>query len=96
MLINEAADRYEFTSAWKNIKALKIGPFSLSEIEQLIECAPEEYKAYYITCFFTEMFTSEIDGLMWDNVDFTNKIILVRQSLVKGVLKGLKTDSSYL
>lgn len=100
MLINEAADRYEFTSAWKNIKALKIGrseidPFSLSEIEQLIECAPEEYKAYYITRFFTGMRTSEIDGLMWDNVDFKNKIILVRQSLVKGILKGLKTDSSY-
>lgn len=100
MLINEAADRYEFTSAWKNIKALKIGrseidPFSLSEIEQLIECAPEEYKAYYITRFFTGIRTCEIDGLMWDNVDFKNKIILVRQSLVKGVLKGLKTDSSY-
>jgi len=36
MLLNEAADRYEFTSPWKNIKALKIprtevNPFSLAD-----------------------------------------------------------------
>ena len=51
MLLNEAADRYEFTSPWKNIKALKIprtevNPFSLNEVERLIKTAPDDFKSY--------------------------------------------------
>ena len=48
MLLNEAADRYEFTTPWKNIKALKVprtevNPFSLDEVERLIKTAPEDF-----------------------------------------------------
>lgn len=99
MLLNEAADRYEFTSPWKNIKALKVprtevNPFSLSEVEQLIKTAPDEFKAYYIVRFFTGLRTGEIDGLFWEHVDLANKKIHIKQSLIKGKLSDVKTDGS--
>ncbi|MGY5612498.1 Arm DNA-binding domain-containing protein [Vibrio brasiliensis] len=100
VMLNEAADRYDFTSPWRNIKALKVGrtevdPFNLQEVELVIEHAPEKYKAYYTTRFFTGLRTSEIDGLMWKDVDLKNKTITVNQSLVRGELSDLKTDGSY-
>ncbi|MGL6314159.1 Arm DNA-binding domain-containing protein [Vibrio sp. WXL103] len=100
MILNEAADRYDFTPAWKNIKALKVGrtevdPFSLEEVERFLKHVDEEYLAYYITRFFTGMRTGEVDGLMWESVDLENKTITVSQSIVRGRLKGLKTDGSY-
>jgi integrase len=100
VMLNEAADRYDFTSPWRNIKALKVGrtevdPFNLQEVEQVIDNAPDNYKAYYITRFFTGLRTSEIDGLMWKDVDLDNKTITVNQSLVRGELSDLKTDGSY-
>ncbi|MCA2422284.1 MULTISPECIES: tyrosine-type recombinase/integrase [Vibrio] len=100
VMLNEAADRYDFTSPWRNIKALKVGrtevdPFNLHEVEQVIAHAPEDYKTYYITRFFTGLRTSEIDGLMWKDVDLSNKTITVNQSLVRGELSDLKTDGSY-
>lgn len=56
MMLNEAADRYEFTSPWKNIKALKVprtevDPFNLQEVEKIIQGAPKEFKNYYIIRF---------------------------------------------
>ena len=99
MLLNEAADRYEFTTPWKNIKALKVprtevSPFSLSEVERLIKIAPEDFKPYYIVRFFTGLRTGEIDGLHWDKVDLNKKQIYIDQSLVKGVMTEAKTDGS--
>ncbi|PKG40675.1 site-specific integrase [Psychromonas sp. Urea-02u-13] len=99
MLLNEAADRYEFTTPWKNIKALKVprtevNPFSLDEVERLIKTAPEGFKPYYIVRFFTGLRTGEIDGLHWDKVDLDKKQIYIDQSLVKGEMTDAKTDGS--
>ncbi|KPU83207.1 integrase [Psychromonas sp. PRT-SC03] len=99
MLLNEAADRYEFTSPWKNIKALKIprtevNPFSLAEVEKLIKTAPEEFTAYYTVRFFTGLRTGEIDGLHWDKINLDKKQIYIDQSLVKGEMTEAKTDGS--
>ena len=84
MLLNEASDRYGFTSPWKNIKALKVlrtevNPFSLDEVERLIKTTPEDFKPYYIVRFFTELRTGEIDGLYWDRVDLDKKQIYIGQ-----------------
>ncbi len=100
VLLNEAADRYDFTSPWRNIKALKVGrtevdPFSFPEVEHFLRHTPEDFRAYYITRFFTGMRTGEIDGLMWDSVDLVNHTITVKQSLSRGELQGLKTEGSY-
>ena len=100
VLLNEAADRYDFTSAWKNIKALKVGrteidPFSVAEVNHFLSEVSDDFRTYYITRFFTGLRTGEIDGLMWNDVDLTNNTITVRQSLVRGELSGLKTEGSY-
>lgn len=99
MMLNEAADRYEFTTPWKNIKALKVprtevDPFSLEEVEKLINTAPDDFKSYYIVRFFTGLRTGEIDGLHWDKVDLDKKQIYIDQSLVKGEMTDAKTDGS--
>ncbi len=100
MLLNEAADRYDFTSPWKNIKALKVGrtevdPFNFGEVDKIINSVPEHYKVYYITRFFTGLRTGEIDGLMWNSVSLDDKTLTVNQSLNRGEISTLKTEGSY-
>ncbi|WP_194436049.1 site-specific integrase [Vibrio fluminensis] len=100
VILNEAADRYDFTSPWKNIKALKVGrtevdPFNLDEVELFLSAVEPEFHCYYTTRFFTGMRTGEIDALMWKDVDLDSKTITVSQSYVRGEMKALKTDGSY-
>ena len=40
------------------------------------------------------MRTSEIDGLKWKHVDFERKQILIRETIVNGVVEYTKTDGS--
>ena len=98
-IMNEAAERYEFSSPFKNIKPLKIGrtdvdPFTLEEVRQLIEHVRPDYKNYLTVRFFTGMRTGEVHGLKWKHVDFEHRQILVRESFVAGQQTTTKTDGS--
>lgn len=98
-IMNEAAERFEFSSPFKNIKPLKIGrtdvdPFTLEEVRQLIEHVRPDYKNYLIVRFFTGMRTGEVHGLKWKHVDFEHRQILVRESFVAGQQTTTKTDGS--
>jgi integrase len=98
-IMNEAAERYEFSSPFKNIKPLKVGrtdvdPFTLAEVRQLIDHVRPDYKNYLIVRFFTGMRTGEVHGLKWKHVDFANRQILVRESFVAGQQTTTKTDGS--
>ena len=98
-IMNEAAERYEFSSPFKNIKPLKVGrsdvdPFTLEEVRQLIEHVRPDYKNYLIVRFFTGMRTGEVHGLKWKHVDFQHRQILVRESFVAGQQTTTKTDGS--
>ncbi|MFT5758566.1 MAG: integrase [Alteromonadaceae bacterium] len=100
VIMNEAAERYEFNSPWKNIKALPvprtdIQPFSFDEVELFLEHVRPEYHCYFLTRFFTGLRTGEIDGLPWSNVDFDNRIINVYQAVVLDEMVPCKTDGSY-
>ncbi len=100
MIINEAADRYEFTNPWMNIKQLKIGrsdiePFTLEEIKKFLNGVRPDFRNYYTVRFFTGMRTGEIDGLFWEHVDFKNRLILVRQAIVDNEIVPTKTDGSF-
>lgn len=99
MILQEASKRYKFDNPYEDIKVLKlekpdIYPFSLEEVWKFINNVRKDYKNYYTVRFFTGMRTSEIDGLMWENVDFERREIRVRQAFVKGVLGKTKTHSS--
>jgi integrase len=98
-ILNEAADRFEFNSAFRNIKPLRIKrsdvmPFTLDEVQAILGRARDDYKPYFAVRFFTGMRTGEVHGLKWKYVDFERRLILVRESIVLGEEDDLKTDSS--
>lgn len=98
-ILNEAADRYEFNSAFRNIKPLKtkrsdVQPFTLEEVQMLLTRARPDYLNYFTVRLFTGMRTGEVHGLKWKYIDFERRLILVRESLVLGEEDELKTDSS--
>ena len=99
MPINEAADRFNFTSPFRGVKALKkpkthIDPFTLQEVNLILAAVRTDFKAYYTIRFFTGMRTAEIDGLKWKYVDFERRQILIRETVVLGRIEYTKTDSS--
>lgn len=98
-ILNEAADRFECTSAFRNVKPLKmkrsdVNPFSLEEVQKILNKARADYKQYFIVRFFTGMRTGEVHGLKWKYIDFERRLILVRESIVLGEEDELKTDGS--
>jgi len=98
-ILNEAADRHEFTTAFRNIKPLKvprsdITPFSLEEVQQFLTAVRADFHDYYTVRFFTGMRTGEIDGLKWKYIDFERRLILVRETIVDGEEDTTKTDGS--
>ncbi|WP_284077634.1 site-specific integrase [Acinetobacter nosocomialis] len=99
MILNDAAERYEFESPYKNINNLKeskieVTPFSLEEVHKILTAVREDFRPYYTIRFFTGMRTSEIDGLQWKNIDLQRREIHIREALVNGVLGGTKTYGS--
>lgn len=99
MMLNEAADRFEFSSPYRGIKSLRVPrtdvePFTLEEVWRIIDSVRPDFRNYYTVRFFTGMRTGEIDGLPWANVDFSRRQILVKESLVHGEVVDTKTDGS--
>lgn len=98
-ILNEAADRFEFNTPFRNIKPLKvqkgdIEPFTLEEVQKMLATVRADFRNYYTVRFFTGMRTGEIDGLKWKYVDFDRRMILVRESIVAGEQDYTKTDGS--
>ena len=98
-ILNEAADRFNFTTQTLRIKQLKIPksdvkPFTLEEVQQIIQTVRADFKNYYIVRFFTGMRTGEIDGLKWKYIDFDRRLILIRETFTWGDEDYTKNDSS--
>ena len=98
-IMNEAADRFEFTSPMTNIKKLKqrktdVDPFSMEDMQRIIATSRSDYKNYFTTRFLTGMRTGEVHGLKWKYVDFDLRIIRVRETFVLGEDEYTKTDGS--
>lgn len=89
MILNEAADRYEFKAQFENIKQLRVekrdvNPFSLDEVNQFLNVAKPDFVDYFKVRSFTGIRTSENDGLKWEYIAFKCRIIFVRQTYVHG------------
>ncbi|MGV2488300.1 UNVERIFIED_CONTAM: tyrosine-type recombinase/integrase, partial [Bacillus mycoides] len=98
-IMDEAADRFEFTSAFRNIKPLKmkrsdVMPFTLADVQRILSTARADYRNYFTVRFFTGMRTGEVHGLKWKYIDFERRLILVRESIVLNEEDELKTDGS--
>ena len=99
MILNDAADRYKFSTPFAGIKPLKVAksdvdPFTIEEVNLFLSKVRNDYKNYYITRFFTGMRTGEIDGLQWKYVDFKRREILIRETVVEGRIETPKTLGS--
>jgi integrase len=98
-ILNEAADRFEFTSPMLNVKKLRqrktdVDPFSLTDVQRIIATGRADYRNYFVTRFLTGMRTGEVHGLKWKYVDFDLRIIRVRETFVLGEDEYTKTDGS--
>lgn len=98
-ILNEAADRFEFNTPYRNIKPLKVPksdvePFTLEEVNSILKQVRADFRAYYTVRFLTGMRTGEIDGLKWQYIDFENRLILIRETIVAGQEDYTKTDGS--
>lgn len=86
-VLDEAADRFGLTTP--RIKPLKVKrtdvqPFTLEEVNLLLDKARPDYRSYLTARIFTGMRTSEVDGLKWKYVDFERRLILIREVFVAG------------
>ncbi|QTN25686.1 tyrosine-type recombinase/integrase [Rhizobacter sp. AJA081-3] len=98
-VLQEAADRYEFTLPMARLKPLKVPksdvqPFTLEQTHLLINTIRKDYQNYLKVRFFTGMRSGELHGLKWKYVDFEKRLILVREAFVGGEDEYTKTDSS--
>lgn len=98
-ILEEAADRFNFTTPFRGIKALRVpktdvDPLSMSEVTQFLAAVPPQFSPYYKVAFFTALRTSELNGLKWNYVDFERKQILVRETFVYGEIDTTKTTGS--
>lgn len=99
MILAEAADRFHFTFPLQNLKRLKqprreILPFSLEEVQQILDQVRPDYRYYFTVRFFTGMRTGEVHGLKWKNILFESGHILVRETFSQGRTEYTKTDGS--
>ncbi len=99
MILEEAADRYDFTSPYRGIKSLpvprtEVEPFNLDDVMLILDRVRADYRAYYTVRFFTGMRTAEVDGLKWKYVDFERRQILIRETWVRGNVSVPKNDGS--
>ena len=98
-ILEEAADRFDFTSPVTNVKRLRVRksdvqPFSLDQVQTILATIRADYKDYLLLRFFTGMRTGEINGLKWKYIDFEHRLILVRETHVLGEDDYTKTDGS--
>ncbi|WRC13837.1 site-specific integrase [Helicobacter pylori] len=72
-----------FAITLKNAKEAKaIEPFSLEEVKTIIENAQSlRLKAFLMVAFLTGMRTGEQLALMWEDIDFNEKKIVINKSL---------------
>jgi integrase len=98
-ILNEAADRHGFASPTLSLKPLRVRktdvePFTLDEVQSILRTVRADYRDYFTVRFFTGMRTGEAHGLKWKYIDFTNRLILIRETFVLGEDEYTKTDSS--
>ena len=99
MIFEEATERFEFNTPFRNIKPLKVQttdvePFSLEEVQLIISKVRHDFRDYFLIRFFTGMRTGEVDGLQWKYVDIDKRQILIRETVVQGKVSSTKNLGS--
>lgn len=61
-----------------------IRPFSLPELQRLVEAAPDRLRDYLWIRGLTGLRSGEANGLCWDQVDWNNMTLTIRAARVRG------------
>jgi integrase len=87
---NKSLDRITSSERRKAIR-----PFSEEELDRLFASARDdnEHSAYFLTLARTGMRPGEAMALKWDDLDFTNREILVERAVSGGEVGSTKTDA---
>lgn len=98
-ILTEGCHRYKLSNPWERIKKLKeerthIDPFTLKEVNMMINDIRSDFRDYLIVRFFSGMRSGEINGLRWKYVDFERREILVRETFTQGNVEYTKNNSS--
>jgi len=99
MMLNEAADRFDFRSPFTGVKLLKerkshIEPFSLEEVKLILKHVRKDMHNYFLVRFFTGVRSGEANGLKWKYIDFERRQILIRETFVNSEFEYTKNDGS--
>jgi len=67
-------------------------PYTVEEMNKLLNNATGWFKVYLTTAFLTGMRVGELLGLKWEDINFDEKVIFLKYALVKGKIhKSSKT-----
>jgi len=73
---------------------VEIYPFSIDEINEILESAKGQFRNFYALGFFTGMRSGEMIGLRWEDIDFNKQEIYVRRAIKMGEISTPKTQNS--
>ncbi|MCD4757395.1 MAG: site-specific integrase [Arcobacteraceae bacterium] len=76
------------------IPKTEINPFTLTEINKILEVSNGQYQNFYATAFFTGARSGELIGLRWEDIDFSNMEIHIQRSIKEGIISTPKTENS--
>lgn len=98
-ILTEASQQYGFVNPCQAMKRLKvqkkdIQPFTLEEVQTLIQSVRPDYRNYLTVRFFTGLRSGELHGLKWKYVDFDRRQILIRETWTHNRTEYTKTDGS--
>lgn len=90
MVLNEASERFEFESPWKNIKPLTvpksdIQPFSLDEVMLILDNVRQDFKPHYTLRFlraYAQVKLMDCRGKMWI-LSVVKSLSIKRSSMAK-------------
>ena len=71
-----------------------IMPFTIDEINKIIEISPNRVKNLIAVAFYSGMRIGEVIGLKWEDIDFLDKTISVKRTITSGIEQSPKTKSS--
>lgn len=76
------------------LEKTKITPFSLEEVQKILQSCNGWFKNMLSVAFFTGIRTGELLALTWEDIDFENESININKAMRQGVLDKPKTQSS--
>lgn len=98
-ILEDGCDRHNLLAPSRGIKPLKqkrtdVSPFSLEEVNLLINKVRPDYSAYLTLRLLTGLRTGEADGLQWQDIDFEANTLRVERTVSRNGDGDTKTEGS--